>query len=136
MRCQLIQGRRGRGHLARVEDLYSCKIVGRSTSDRVDSELVDSELVDSELVDSAIGMAIQHERFLPGLFAHSDRGVQYASDHLRQRLVEFGIGCSMSGKANCWGNARHRIADRHDQEKTDSSGDPHPTRDAARQPLF
>jgi putative transposase len=48
---------------------------------------------------------IQRERPQPGLLAHSDRGVQYASDHFQQRLAQFGIRGTMSRKANCWDNA-------------------------------
>jgi transposase InsO family protein len=88
-------------YLAAVEDLFSRKIVGWSMSERIDSRLV---------VD-ALEMAIQRE--LPGgtgrpgdtLVAHSDRGVQYASEHYQRLLNQHGITCSMSRKANCWDNA-------------------------------
>jgi len=82
-------------YLAAVEDLYSRKIVGWSMSDRIDSRLV---------VD-AFEMAL--ERRLPGdgLVAHSDRGVQYASEHYRELLARRGITCSMSRRGNCWDNA-------------------------------
>jgi transposase InsO family protein len=39
------------------------------------------------------------------LVAHSDRGVQYASEHYQARLSEHGITCSMSRRANCWDKA-------------------------------
>ena len=48
---------------------------------------------------------IQRERPQPRLLAHSDRGMQYASDHFQQRLAQCGIRGSMSRKANCWDNA-------------------------------
>jgi putative transposase len=81
-------------YLAAVEDLYSRKIVGWSMSDRIDSRLV---------VD-ALEMAVEQQ--LPGdsLIAHSDRGVQYASEHYRELLMRHGIMCSMSRKGNCWDN--------------------------------
>jgi putative transposase len=82
-------------YLALVEDLYSRKIVGWSMSERVDSELVVA----------ALNMALQQERPGVGLLAHSDRGVQYASDRFQQVLARHGIVCSMSRKANCWDNA-------------------------------
>ncbi len=50
-------------------------------------------------------MAIQRELPGEGLIAHSDRGVQYASEHYQQRLASQGITCSMSRKGNCWDNA-------------------------------
>lgn len=58
-------------YLAAVEDLYSRKIVGWSMSERIDSRLV---------VD-ALEMAMRRELPENGLIAHSDRGVQYASEH-------------------------------------------------------
>jgi transposase InsO family protein len=82
-------------YLALIEDLYSRKIVGWSMSERIDSQLVAD----------ALDMAIQRERPQPSLLAHSDRGVQYASNHFQQRLAQFGIRGSMSRKANCWDNA-------------------------------
>jgi putative transposase len=82
-------------YLALVEDLYSRKIVGWSMSERIDSELVVA----------ALNMALQQERPGAGLLAHSDRGLQYASDRFQQVLARHGIVCSMSRKANCWDNA-------------------------------
>ena len=82
-------------YLALVEDLYSRKIVGWSMSERIDSELVAT----------ALNMALERERPGAGLLAHSDRGVQYASDHFQGLLAQHGITCSMSRKANCWDNA-------------------------------
>lgn len=82
-------------YLAAVEDLFSRKIVGWSMSHQIDSRLA---------VD-ALEMAIRRE--LPGedLVAHSDRGVQYASEHYQRLLKQHGITCSMSRTANCWDNA-------------------------------
>ncbi len=46
-------------------------------------------------------------RRLPGsdLVAHSDRGIQYASEHYQRILAGHGIACSMSRRGNCWDNA-------------------------------
>ncbi len=82
-------------YLAAVLDLYSRKIVGWSMSSRIDSRLV---------VD-ALEMAIGRQRPPAGLLVHSDRGVQYASEHYQRMLARHGITCSMSRKANCWDNA-------------------------------
>lgn len=82
-------------YLAAVEDLYSRKIVGWSMSERIDSRLV---------VD-ALQMAVQRELPDAGLVAHSDRGVQYASEHYQTVLKQNDITCSMSRKGNCWDNA-------------------------------
>lgn len=81
--------------MAAVEDLFSRKIVGWSMSDRIDSRLV---------VD-ALEMAIHRELPGEGLLAHSDRGVQYASEHYQRLLDRHHVTCSMSRKGNCWDNA-------------------------------
>jgi putative transposase len=112
-------------YLAVVEDLYSRKIVGWSMSERIDSQLVAD----------ALDMAIQRERPRPGLLAHSDRGVQYASDHFQQRLAQFGIRASMSRKANCWDNApTESLFATIKKELVHQTT--YATRDAARQSLF
>jgi len=82
-------------YLAAVEDLFSRKIVGWSMSDRINSRLV---------VD-ALEMAIHRELPGEGLVAHSDRGVQYASEHYQSLLNRHHVTCSMSRKGNCWDNA-------------------------------
>ena len=82
-------------YLAVVEDLFTRKIVGWSMSGSMESRLV---------VD-ALEMAVQRELPGEGLVAHSDRGVQYASDHYQQLLNKHDITCSMSRKGNCWDNA-------------------------------
>ncbi len=82
-------------YLAVVEDLYTRKIVGWSMSERMESRLV---------VD-ALQMAVHRELPEAGLVAHSDRGVQYASEHYQALLKQNQITCSMSRKGNCWDNA-------------------------------
>lgn len=82
-------------YLAAVEDLFTRKIVGWAISDRIDSRLV---------VD-ALQMAIHRELPGEGLVAHSDRGVQYASEHYQNLLKKHHVTCSMSRKGNCWDNA-------------------------------
>ena len=82
-------------YLAAVIDLFTRKVVGWSMSERIDSRLV---------VD-ALEMAVSRELPDAGLVAHSDRGVQYASEHYQGVLTEYDIKCSMSRKANCWDNA-------------------------------
>lgn len=82
-------------YLAAVLDLFTRKVVGWSMSERSDSRLV---------VD-ALEMAIQRAVPGQGLVAHSDRGVQYASEHYQTLLRKQGITCSMSRKGNCWDNA-------------------------------
>ena len=79
-------------YLAAVIDLFTRKVVGWSMSERIDSRLV---------VD-ALEMAVSRELPDAGLVAHSDRGVQYASEHYQSVLTQQDIECSMSRKGNCW----------------------------------
>ena len=64
-----------------------------------------SECIDSRLVVDALQIAVQRELPDAGLVAHSDRGVQYASDHYQALRKQNDITCSMSRKGNCWDNA-------------------------------
>ena len=82
-------------YLAAVIDLFTRKVVGWSMSERIDSRLV---------VD-VLKMAVSRELPDAGLVAHSDRGVQYASEHYQGVLTQHDIKCSMSSKGNCWDNA-------------------------------
>jgi transposase InsO family protein len=82
-------------YLAVVEDLFTREIVGWSMSERIDSRLV---------VD-ALQMALVRQRPGAALVVHSDRGVQYASEHYQRLLRDHGLTCSMSRKGNCWDNA-------------------------------
>lgn len=82
-------------YLAAVIDLFSRKVVGWSMSERIDSRLV---------VD-ALEMAVLRELPDAGLVAHSDRGVQYASEHYQGVLHQYGLECSMSRQGDCWDNA-------------------------------
>ncbi|WP_375314925.1 IS3 family transposase [Schlesneria sp. DSM 10557] len=77
------------------EDFVSRKIVGWSMS----------ESIDSRLVVDALQMAVQREFPDDGLVAHSDRGVQYVSEHYQGILKRNNITCSMSRRGNCWDNA-------------------------------
>ncbi len=97
-------------YLAGVEDLFTREIVGWSMSDWIDSRLV---------VD-ALNMALS--RHCPGekLVAHSDRGVQYASEHYQCVLNTHGITCSMSRRGDCWNNAPMENLFRHVEERTHS----------------
>ena len=63
--------------------------------------------MDAQLTLDALDMAIAARQHL-GLFGtihHSDRGVQYASQAYTDRLKEYGIVISMSGKGNAYDNA-------------------------------
>ena len=61
-------------HLAVVLDAYSRKVVGWALDQRLDAALVIG----------ALRQALDTRQPAPGLVHHSDRGVQYASAHLRR----------------------------------------------------
>ena len=87
--------REGWLYLAAIMDLASRRIVGWSTSERIDQRLVLE----------ALDRALLTRRPEPGLLHHSDRGAQYAGHRYQGRLATAGLVCSMSRKGNCWDNA-------------------------------
>jgi transposase InsO family protein len=82
-------------YLAVVLDLFSRRVIGWATSDRL------GEGVALE----ALGMGLARRRPAPGLLHHSDRGSQYASAEYRAVLAGHGMARSMSGAGRCWDNA-------------------------------
>lgn len=82
-------------YLAVVLDCFSRRIVGWSLSRRIDAELVCS----------ALEMALRRRCPQGDLVHHSDRGVQYASQALRDLLDREGLTMSMSRKGDPWDNA-------------------------------
>jgi transposase InsO family protein len=82
-------------YLALVMDLWSRRIVGWAMADHLRGELVLA----------ALQMACRHRCPPKGLIAHSDRGVQYASQETRQFLADHGLLASMSRAGNPYDNA-------------------------------
>jgi transposase InsO family protein len=83
-------------YLATFLDLCTRKVVGFSMADHMRTELV---------VD-ALDMTLCRQGLIKStLVAHSDRGLQYASDQYRLKLNSLDIQISMSRKGNCWDNA-------------------------------
>jgi putative transposase len=82
-------------YLAAILDLFSRRVVGLATSERIDRELVLTALR------NAVGRRMPNV----GLMHHSDRGSQYASGDYQDALHDLGVVCSMSRKGNCWDNA-------------------------------
>lgn len=82
-------------YLAIVLDLYSRRIVGWATSDRLKKNLALN----------ALRRAIALRQPSPGLIQHTDRGSQYCSHDYQRLLKKYGIIPSMSGKGNCYDNA-------------------------------
>lgn len=109
-------------YLAVVLDLFSRKVIGWSTSDRLQAGIAQN----------ALHMALSRRHPKPGCLVHSDRGVQYACTAYQQLLAEHGLVCSMSRKGDCWDNAvcerffrslktertqMHRYADRQEAKR-------------------
>jgi transposase InsO family protein len=86
---------RGFVYLAALVDLFSRKVVGWALS----------ASLTAELAVEALRMALLSRKIEPGLIHHSDRGVQYASDHYVGVLQQHGIVISMSRKGNPYDNA-------------------------------
>ena len=84
-------------YLAVVLDLFSRRIVGWAMSKRITSNLV---------VD-ALTMAVQQRKPDAGLLHHSDRGSQYTGKSYQKVLAANKMLVSMSGKGDCWDNARN-----------------------------
>ncbi len=82
-------------YLAVVIDLYDRAVVGWSIRPRMTADIVIDTLT----------MAWFRRRPPTGLLHHSDRGSQYASQAFQDKLIEYGMKCSMSRKGNCWDNA-------------------------------
>jgi putative transposase len=87
--------REGWLYLAVVLDLYSRRVVGWSMQDRLHAKLV------LEAVNHAAG----RRDLRPGWILHSDRGVQYTSAALKERLNQLRGRSSMGRTGNCFDNA-------------------------------
>ncbi len=81
--------------LAIVMDLYSRRIIGWLTSDRLKRDLALE----------ALRQAVALKRPPAGLIHHSDRGSQYCSIDYRTELRGIGAIASMSGKGSCCDSA-------------------------------
>ena len=84
-------------YLAAILDIFSRKCIGWCLGKNVDTQLTLN----------ALNMALSSRKDIgfKGLIHHSDRGVQYASQTYIDRLKEFRIAISMSGKGNAYDNA-------------------------------
>jgi putative transposase len=82
-------------YLAAVLDLFSRRIVGWATGERIDRQLVHK----------ALQMALVNRRPEAELLHHSDRGSQYASHDYQALLADHQIQVSMSRTGNVYDNA-------------------------------
>lgn len=82
-------------YLAIVLDLFSRRVVGWATSDRLKRDLAVE----------ALRRALAARNPETGLVHHSDRGSQYCSVDYQARLRKRGVLISMSGCGNCYYNS-------------------------------
>ena len=82
-------------YLAVVLDLFNREIIGWSIKPRMTAKIVTEAQV----------MAWFRRKPDAGVIFYSDRGSQYASHAMKDKLLELGLIASMSRKANCWDNA-------------------------------
>lgn len=83
-------------YLATFQDKLTRRIIGWAVSAQMTAELVVR----------ALRMALRNGRIRPNAIVHTDRGAQYVSDAYRELLQKHGLRQSMSGKGNCYDNAR------------------------------
>src|SRR4030065_648208 len=86
LRSLIATRREGWVCLAVLRDCFSRRVVGWSLSRQIDAELVCA----------ALEMALRRRCPQGDLVHHSDRGVQYASQTLRQLLQQAGLARSIS----------------------------------------
>jgi transposase InsO family protein len=82
-------------YLAIVLDLFSCRVVGGTTSDRLKRDLAVE----------ALRRALVTRNPAPGLVHHSDRGPQYSSVDFQALFRRRGMLITMSGRGNCYDNS-------------------------------
>ena len=82
-------------YLAVVLDLFNREVVGWSIKPRMTADIVTD----------ALSMAWFRRKPGAGVVFHSDRGSQYASHAMRDKLTQYAMTASMSRKGNCWDNA-------------------------------
>jgi transposase InsO family protein len=90
-----VRTRQGWLFLAVLVDVFSRRIVGGATADRIRHALTLQ----------ALRIALRARRPAPGLVHHSDRASQYGGADYQELLDRHGIRCSMSRSGNCLDNA-------------------------------
>ena len=88
---------KGKWHyLTIILDLADRAIIGWAISDDMSAEATSV---------AALKRAVANRKPSEELIFHSDRGVQYTCDSMRQHIAAIGAVQSMSRKGNCWDNA-------------------------------
>jgi putative transposase len=87
--------REGWLYLAVIVDAFSRRVVGWALSSQLHHSIVVQ----------AFQQAVRRRNIQPGMVFHSDRGVQYACEDVKEQLRNRQITQSMSGSGNCYDNA-------------------------------
>ncbi|NDK57742.1 IS3 family transposase [Pontibacter fetidus] len=90
-----IKSRQRTHYLSLVTDAFSRRIMGYALSDDLSAESVGK----------ALKMAVKERRTTLPLIHHSDRGLQYCSEHYQRILRKHGIQPSMTDGYDCYQNA-------------------------------
>lgn len=90
-----VRTRSGWLYLCIILDLFSRRVIGWSMD----------KTMNTGMFIRALDMAYENRKPDKPVIFHSDRGVQYASNVFRQKLIKYNIEQSMSRKGNCLDNA-------------------------------
>lgn len=90
-----VKSRQRTHYLSLVTDAFSRRIMGYALSDDLSAESVGK----------ALKMAIKGRSTKLPLIHHSDRGLQYCSQHYQQILNKHKVSCSMTDGYDCYQNA-------------------------------
>lgn len=82
-------------YLSLVTDAYSRRIVGHHVH----------EGLQAEAVAQAFRQALRQRKTQQALVHHSDRGIQYCSEHYQRLHAQHGVTCSMTDGYDCYQNA-------------------------------
>ena len=87
--------REGWVYLAVILDLYSRRVIGWATGDRLKQDLALR----------ALNMALALRKPPPGCIQHTDRGSQYCAHEYQKLLLKHQLLPAMRGKGNCFDNS-------------------------------
>lgn len=90
-----LPSRNGPLYLSLVTDAFSRKIVGHHVHDSLHAKSVAR----------AFSAALRQRRTQQALVHHSDRGIQYCSEHYQSLHAQHGVTCSMTDGYDCYQNA-------------------------------
>lgn len=106
----LSYGKGKRAYLSTIKDAQTNEVLAYETSDRITLDIALNTL--KKLKNS--GMKLAEDAFI-----HSDQGFHYTSPQFQKKVMEMGLGQSMSRRGNCWDNAPQESFFGHFKDETD-----------------